>query len=219
MTALNDVYIHPHALCESDQIGAGTRIWAYAHILKGAVIGMHCNIGDHCFVEGGARIGNYVTIKNGNMVWEGVTLEDGVFVGPHVFFTNDLYPRSPRYPLTGQRYQDKGWLLPTLVKHGASLGAGAVIIAGITIGAFALIGSGAVVTRSVPAHALMLGNPAQRVGWVGYSGAPLVFNAGIALDTDGHQFRLINNGEAIEPVTPAAPAAPAAPAPPPTTPE
>lgn len=191
---MDKVFVHPHAMCETDQVGEGTRIWAYAHILKGAVIGTHCNIGDHCFVEGGAVIGSYVTIKNGNMIWEGVTLEDGVFVGPHVFFTNDLYPRSPRYPLTGQRYHDKSWLTPTLVQHGASLGAAAVLIAGITVGSFALVGSGAVVTRDVPAHGLMLGNPATRVGWVCICGRPLVFNAGQATCSCGEQFRLHDAG-------------------------
>jgi acetyltransferase-like isoleucine patch superfamily enzyme len=159
-------YQHPTALVETDDIGPGTRIWAYAHVMPGAHIGAHCNLGDHCFVEAGAYVGDNVTLKNGNMVWEGVTLEDGVFVGPHVFLVNDLYPRSPRLPQAQARYSDRSWLVPTLVRRGASLGAGAVLLAGNAIGEYAMVGAGAVVTRPVPDYALVVGNPARRVGWV-----------------------------------------------------
>jgi acetyltransferase-like isoleucine patch superfamily enzyme len=143
--------------------------------MKGVSIGENCNIGDHCFIESGVVVGNNVTIKNGNMLWEGVTLEDGVFVGPHVFFTNDLYPRSPRLPQTRSRYRSREWLRTTLVRKGASLGAGAVILAGITVGEFAMIGAGAVVTKDVPAYALVFGNPACVKGWVCQCGQPLKF--------------------------------------------
>ncbi|NJK78478.1 MAG: N-acetyltransferase [Chloroflexaceae bacterium] len=187
---MENIYTHPTALVETDQIGEGTRVWAYAHILKGAAVGAFCNIGDHCFIESGAVVGSYVTIKNGNMIWEGVTLADGVFVGPHVFFTNDLYPRSPRYPLARGRYEDKSWLVPTHVQEGASLGAAAVIRAGVTIGAFALVGAGAVVTRDVPPHALVVGNPAQIVGWVAMDGQPLRFEGETALDAQGNRYTL-----------------------------
>jgi acetyltransferase-like isoleucine patch superfamily enzyme len=170
---LKDIFIHPTALVETDQIGAGTSIWAYAHIMRGAAIGENCNVGDHCFIERGAVIGNNVTVKNGNMIWEGVTLEDGVFVGPHAFFTNDLYPRSARHPTVNHRAANHDWLVTTRVCEGASLGAGAVIRGGITIGAFAMVGAGAVVTRDVPSHGLVLGNPARLRGWVCRCGLPL----------------------------------------------
>src|SRR5512146_3057238 len=151
---MSDVFVHPLAIVESDDIGPGTRIWAFSHVMRGASIGANCNVGEHSFIEAGAAIGDNVTIKNGNLIWEGVTIEDGVFVGPNVLFTNDLYPRSPRLPQARDRYQDHGWLVPTRVQHGASLGAGAVIVAGVTIGEFALVGAGAVVTQDIPAHAL-----------------------------------------------------------------
>lgn len=176
-------FVHPTALVESQAIGPGTRIWAFCHVMAGAVIGNNCNIGDHCFIETGARVGDNVTIKNGNMLWEGVTLEDGVFVGPHVFFTNDLYPRSARLPEAGQRYSGRDWLAPTVIERGASLGAAAVILAGLTIGAFAMVGAGAVVTRDVPAHALVVGNPARRRGWVCWCGLPVQVTAGVAVCT------------------------------------
>lgn len=172
---MSEVFTHPTALVETADIGAGTSIWALTHVMKNVSIGENCNVGDHCFIESGAAIGNCVTVKNGNAIWEGVTLEDGVFVGPRVFFTNDLYPRSARLPQAQERYRTKAWLLPTYIKQGASLGAGAIILAGVTIGAFAMIGAGAVVTKDVPPHALMLGNPARLRGWVCQCGQPLTF--------------------------------------------
>src|SRR5512146_3338683 len=137
---MNETYIHPSALVETDEIGRGTRVWAYSHVMQGAAVGQECNIGEHCFVETGAQVGNRVTIKNGNMVWEGVVIEDGAFIGPNVFFTNDRYPRSPRLEQAAARYRDRNWLVTTVVKQGASLGAGAVIVPGVTIGEFAMVG-------------------------------------------------------------------------------
>jgi acetyltransferase-like isoleucine patch superfamily enzyme len=163
---MNDTYFHPTAIVETEQIGNGTKIWAYAHVMKNVSIGANCNIGDHCFIESGAVVGNNVTIKNGNMLFEGITLEDGVFVGPHVFFTNDRFPRSPRLPEAKIRYQSHDWFSPTLIKYGATLGAASIIIAGTTIGEFAMIGAGAVITKDVPAHALVIGNPGRLYGWV-----------------------------------------------------
>ena len=173
---MTNYFAHATALIESDQIGDRTRIWAYAHVLKGAVVGEDCNIGDHCFIEGGAVVGSRVTMKNSNMLWEGVTLEDGVFVGPHVFFTNDLFPRSPRLAEAAYRYQDHGWMSTTTIQTGASLGAAAVILAGTVIGAFSMVGAGAVVTKNVKPYALVIGNPARQIGWVCKCGQRLHFN-------------------------------------------
>ncbi len=165
------VYKHHTALVESSDIGAGTRIWAFAHIMAGATVGAHCNICDHCFVEGGAVIGNHVTLKNGVSVWDQVTLEDGVFVGPNATFTNDRRPRSgnPRWEVQ-----------KTVVGRGASIGANATILCGIRIGAFAMIGAGAVVTTDVPDHALSYGNPARVQGWVCACSARLTFTGSVA---------------------------------------
>jgi acetyltransferase-like isoleucine patch superfamily enzyme len=170
---MNDVYIHPAAIVETRQIGPGTRIWAFTHVMTDVSIGQDCNIGEHCFLENGVTLGNQVTLKNGNMLWTGVHLEDGVFVGPQVVFTNDLYPRSPRLPQAAQRYSTPAWLQPTRIAAGASVGAGAVIVAGVTIHEFALVAAGAVVTRDVLPHALVIGSPARLHGWVCQCGQPL----------------------------------------------
>jgi UDP-2-acetamido-3-amino-2,3-dideoxy-glucuronate N-acetyltransferase len=159
--------IHPTALVETDRIGRGTRVWAFTHVLPGVSIGRDCNIGGHCYIESGATVGDRVTVKNGNHLWSGVTLEDGVFVGPGVVFTNDRHPRSPRLGVTGSRYEhESGWLQRTRVGRGATLGAGAVLLPGLTIGEFAFVAAAALVTRDVAPHALVAGHPAERVGWV-----------------------------------------------------
>jgi acetyltransferase-like isoleucine patch superfamily enzyme len=147
----NPPFIHEKALVESDSIGAGTRVWAFAHVMPEAVIGADCNICDHTYIEGGALLGDRVTIKSGVYIWVGVTLEDDVFVGPQATFTNDLMPRS-RQPFE---------LSETRVCRGASIGAGAVILAGVTVGEGAMVGAGAVVTRDVPPHTVVVGNPAR----------------------------------------------------------
>ncbi|MBD2721785.1 acyltransferase [Hymenobacter armeniacus] len=157
-------YCHPQALVESQAIGAGSRIWAFAHVLPGATIGTGCNICDHCFVENKVTIGNDVTLKCGVYLWDGIVLEDNVFVGPNVVFTNDVRPRSKNAAYA---------LLPTVVQAGASLGANSTILAGVTIGRYALTGIGAVVTRDVPAYALVYGNPARQHGWVDEQGDKL----------------------------------------------
>jgi acetyltransferase-like isoleucine patch superfamily enzyme len=160
-------YIHPTALVDSDAIGEGTRIWAYAQVMHHAQIGANCNIGSHAFIENGARIGNNVTLKNHVCVWQGVTIEDDVFVGPMVAFTNDVRPRSPRMAVVHERYSDpRNWLVPTVVQQGASLGANATILAGVRIGRYSMIGAGATVTKDVEPFALMVGCPARRVGYV-----------------------------------------------------
>src|SRR5215467_10665833 len=120
MTAGSDVFVHRQGLCESDEVGPGTRIWAFAHVMKGAVVGRDCNIGDHAFIEAGARIGDRVTVKNQAMVWDGVEIEDDAFIGPGVSFTNDAFPRSPRMklPAVAARYRSRDrWLLRTRVGH------------------------------------------------------------------------------------------------------
>lgn len=178
---MNEAFIHPAAIVESWEIGPGTCIWAFTHVMPAVRIGANCNIGEQCFIESGVEIGDSVTIKNGNMIWEGVVLEEGVFVGPGVTFTNDLTPRSPRLPEARARYADRSWLVPTRVKRGASLGAGAVILAGVTLGEFCMVGAGSLVTRDVPAHALVVGSPAQVRGQVCRCGLRLVFSGEVAL--------------------------------------
>jgi acetyltransferase-like isoleucine patch superfamily enzyme len=135
--------------------------------MKEARIGCDCNIGDAAFIESGAVLGDRVTIKNQVMVWDGVTIEDDAFVGPGVIFTNDMYPRSPRMPEIAVRYGNPDyWRVRTVIRRGASLGAGAVILPGTTVGEFALVAAGAVVTRDVVPYQLVLGNPARHHGWV-----------------------------------------------------
>lgn len=194
---MSDFYCHPTAIVETETIGKDTRIWAYAHVMKNVIIGSNCNVGDHCFIESGAIIGNNVTIKNGNMIFDGITLEDGVFVGPHVFFTNDLYPRSPRLPQAKQRYENHEWFQKTLVKYGATLGAGAIILAGNTIGEFSMVGAGSVVTRDVPPYALVTGNPARRVGWVCQCGLKLKQDGQRASCPSCHLDYRVENGQLV----------------------
>jgi acetyltransferase-like isoleucine patch superfamily enzyme len=153
------VRVHPQSLVETDDIGPRTRIWAFAHVMKGAVVGADCNICDHAFIEGGARLGDRVTVKNAVLVWDKVTVEDDVFLGPNMVFTNDLNPR-----VAFKKPPEK--MVPTLVRSGVSIGANATIVCGITIGEQAFIGAGAVVIRDVPAHAMIVGNPAKQIGWM-----------------------------------------------------
>lgn len=188
--------IAPSAIVETSDIGPGTRVWAFTQIMAGASIGADCNIGTHCFVESGAVIGDAVTVKNGNCVWAGVTLEDGVFVGPGVVFTNDLRPRSPRSGHAGDRYGETDrWLVPTVVRRGATLGAGAVLLAGVSIGTFGFVGAGAVVTRDVGPHELVVGNPARLVGWVCRCATRLEIGGDVATcPTCRHAYRIVGGG-------------------------
>lgn len=144
-------YKHPSAIVESENIGEFTRIWAFTHILPKAVLGSRCNICDHVFIENDVIIGDRVTIKCGVQVWDGLRIEDDVFVGPNATFTNDAFPRS------GEDFT----LLGTHVKKGASVGANATILPGLTIGEKAMVGAGAVVTKDVPPGVLVVGNPAR----------------------------------------------------------
>ena len=162
---MSETYFHPAALVETDDVGPGTRIWAFAHVMPEVHIGSNCNVGDHAFLESGASIGNNVTIKNNVCIWMGITLEDDVFVGPNTAFTNDRNPRSPRMSEAVERYTSPDqWLLPTVVERGASVGANATILPGVRIGRYSMIGAGALVTADVPPFALMIGSPARRVG-------------------------------------------------------
>jgi acetyltransferase-like isoleucine patch superfamily enzyme len=148
------VFIHPLADCQSTEVGAGTRVWQFAVIAKGARIGRNCNICAHTFIEGGVIVGDDVTLKSGVYLWDGVELRNGVFVGPNATFTNDMFPRSRQRP--------EAWL-HTVVEEGASIGANATLLPGITIGARAMVGAGAVVTKSVGPGEVVVGNPARVV--------------------------------------------------------
>jgi UDP-2-acetamido-3-amino-2,3-dideoxy-glucuronate N-acetyltransferase len=164
---------HEHALVETQSIGDGTRIWAFAHVLPGATIGRDCNICDHTFIENDVIVGDRVTVKCGVQLWDGITVEDEVFIGPNATFTNDPFPRSKQRPEQFER---------TVIQRGASIGANATILPGLTIGRGAMIGAGAVVTRSVPANSVVTGNPARITGYVGVHGQP-VFQAQAAPET------------------------------------
>lgn len=156
---MTGTFVHPQGLCESTQVGEGTRVWAFAHVMDGAVIGSGCNVGGGAFVEAGAVIGDRVTIKNHVLVWDQVTVEDDVFLGPNVVFTNDMNPRAA-FKKPAETF------LPTLVRRGASIGANATIVCGTVIGEGAFVGAGSVVTRDVPSYALVVGNPARALGWI-----------------------------------------------------
>lgn len=166
-------------------MGARSRIWAWAHVLPGAVIGTDANICDHTYVETGVVLGNRVTVKCGVFLWDGVTAEDDVFIGPAAVFTNDLAPRS------GQRLGE--WAL-TRLAQGCSIGANATVLAGHRIGRYAMVAAGAVVTRDVPDFALVMGVPARPVGWVGRDGRRLNFAEGTATDVEGCRY-VLTTGE------------------------
>lgn len=181
------------------RVGAGTRVWAFAHVCSGAVVGENCNVGEHCYIEGGSRVGDNCTIKNGVMIWNGVNLADGVFVGPGVVFTNDSHPRSPRLFLVRSKYFTNDWIQPTYVGQGASIGANATIGSGIDIGEFAMIGGGAVVTADVPAFSLVYGNPARIRGSVCACGKKIVLRKSVAQCRDcGRRFQKTSAGVRCE---------------------
>jgi len=165
--------IHPTAEVERGaEIGTNTHIWHFVHIRSGARIGNNCTLGYNVFVDRDVVVGNNVKLQNRVSLYRGVTLEDGVFVGPHATFTNDLYPRS--ITPDGRLLDHDDWpAVPTLVRYGASIGATAVIIAGVTVGKWALVGAGAVVTHDVPDHGLVVGRPARLTGYVCKCGKPL----------------------------------------------
>lgn len=186
--------IHPTALVESDRIGEGTNVWAYAHVMKGAVVGARCNVGDHAFVETGAVVGDEVTIKNGVAVWQFVTVENRVFLGPNCTLTNDNRPRSKR-----------PWSpVATTLHEGATIGANATIVCGCHVGRYAFVGAGAVVTRPVPDHAVVLGNPARIRGYVCECCQPLT-GRGTVLRCANCGLRYLKTKQGVAPLTGSAP--------------
>lgn len=161
-----DVFIHPSAhVSQEVRIGQGTKIWINAQIRENVTIGEHCIISKDTYLDEGVSIGSYVKIQNGVSVYKGVTVEDEVFIGPNVAFTNDFYPRAMNAHWT---------ITPTLVEKGASLGANSTIVCGRRIGSYAMVGAGSVVTKDVEPYALVVGNPARQIGWVCPCGHPLV---------------------------------------------
>jgi len=153
-------FVHPQGIVETDKIGDDTTIWAFTHVLPGAVIGKKCNLNDHVFVENDVIIKDRVTVKCGVFLWDGIRLENDVFVGPNVTFANDKYPESQQKRKENQ---------VTLIKKAASIGANATILPGVTIGEKAMVGAGAVVTRNVPPMAIVVGNPARIIGYIDHN--------------------------------------------------
>jgi acetyltransferase-like isoleucine patch superfamily enzyme len=178
------VFIHDLAQVFSDKIGGGTKIWQFAIVLEGAEIGKECNINCHTLIEGKAKVGDRVTIKPGVCIWDGVSLEDDVMVGPNVTFTNDKWPKS----------KNKDFILEeTKVKQGASIGANATILCGISIGAYSLIAAGALVTKSVPDRSLMIGSPAKVSGWMNEDGTRMIKENDFYIDNKGNSWKVLNN--------------------------
>jgi acetyltransferase-like isoleucine patch superfamily enzyme len=174
MTIHPTAFIHSHALIDdSVSIGARSRVWGFTHLLSGSQVGDDCNICEQVFIEADVVIGNRVTVKCGVQLWDGLRVEDDVFIGPNVTFANDLFPRSKRYPAS---------FLHTIVKKGASIGGGAVILPGLTIGEGAMVGAGSVVTKSVPAHSVVVGNPARLLRYLDPSSND---NPSISMDSKG----------------------------------
>ncbi|WP_445682631.1 acyltransferase [Radicibacter daui] len=185
VTSIDGVKLHETAWVDAPaSIGNGTAIWHYSHILGDAVIGEGCIIGQNVMIGRGVSVGNRCKIQNNVSVYEGVTLEDGVFCGPSCVFTNVMNPRA--------EVERKNEFRPTLVKRGASIGANATIVPGVTIGAYAFIGAGAVVTRDVPAHAVMTGVPARRTAWMSRYGELL--GEDLTCPATGEKYRLGETG-------------------------
>lgn len=184
-----DAYLHPNALVDRGAvIGPRTRVWAFAHVCSDVVVGEDCNLCDHTFFEKGVRIGNRVTVKCGVYIWEGIIIADDVFVGPGAAFTNDLRPRSKKYP---------DQFLKTRLDQGCSIGANATLLP-VTIGQWAMVAAGAVVARNVPDFGLVRGNPARLAGWVCRCGEKLVFKLKTSKCGCGRQFNEINETEITE---------------------
>jgi UDP-2-acetamido-3-amino-2,3-dideoxy-glucuronate N-acetyltransferase len=176
--------IHPLADVKSKNIGSNTRIWQFAVVLEGAVIGNDCNINCHTFIENDVQLGNRVTVKSGVYLWDGLVVADDVFIGPNVTFVNDKYPRSKQYPVVFDK---------TYLGHHASIGAGAIILGGLHIGAYAMVAAGSVVTKNVPSRALVMGNPAKIVAWLNEDGSKMIKEDDGWRANDGSFWILYNN--------------------------
>lgn len=182
-----DFFIHQSAIADAgSQIGKGTRIWHFCHLMPRSVVGTNCNIGQNVFIDNDVVIGSGVKIQNNVSVYKGVVIEDGAFLGPSMVFTNVINPRS--------FIERKDEFKTTIVRKGATIGANATIVCGVEIGAYSLIGAGSVITKTVPAYALMVGNPARQVGWVSEEGHRLHFNEeGLAFcENEQQQYSLID---------------------------
>jgi UDP-2-acetamido-3-amino-2,3-dideoxy-glucuronate N-acetyltransferase len=180
-----DVHVHESVVIdEGSEIGSGTKIWHFSHILSGSHIGEHCNVGQNVVIGPKVSIGNNCKIQNNVCIYEGVTLEDGVFCGPSMVFTNVYNPRAEI------RKMDQ--LRPILVKKGATIGANATIICGITLGRYCFIGAGAVITKDVPDHALMVGNPGKQIGWVCKCGESLTDD--LTCTVCGNKYKKVESG-------------------------
>lgn len=184
--------IHRLSDVQTDNVGENTLIWQFTVVLKGAVIGDNCNINCHVFIENDVVIGNNVTVKSGVYLWDGIQIEDDVFVGPNATFTNDLVPR-PRAFSEGWKENPSRWGR-TLLKKGASVGANSTIVAGVTIGEYALIGAGSVVTKDVPRNTLWYGNPARHCGYVTKNGITLNLQF---KDKEGNSYKTDMSGDII----------------------
>lgn len=181
--------VHETAIIdEGATIGAGCAIWHWTHVCAGAVLGENCSLGQNVFVGNDVRVGSQVKIQNNVSVYDAVTLEDGVFCGPSMVFTNVYNPRA-----TVSR---KDQYRRTLVRRGATLGANCTVICGVTIGAYAMVGAGAVVTRDVPAHGLIVGVPAKQVGWVSHAGE--ILDDSLTCPLEGRRYRLDDAGDLQE---------------------
>lgn len=188
-----DYFVHQLAIVESDvSIGAGTKIWHWSQIRSGAKVGSECIIAKSVFIDSKVIVGNRVKIQNNASIYMGVTIEDGVFVGPHVCFTNDLNPRA--ISSDGELKSSSDWKLSsTIVNYGASIGANSTILADVTLGKWSLIGAGSVVTKNIPPHALAFGNPAQIKGIVSPSGEIIAkkYMPGTYQDSQGYKFEIL----------------------------
>lgn len=164
-------YVHPTSLVEGAVLGEGVRIWAWVHVMPGAEVGANTTVGDHTFIDRGARIGSDVTIKLNCVIAERTVIEDGAFIGPGVVFTNDRSPRSPRSAVAAHRYVSEKWLEAPAVRKSASVGAGTVVLPGVVVGEYAMVGAGAVLGRDVPPHGVVAGRSNAIIGYVCMCGA------------------------------------------------